>query len=268
MTANLAAVIALQSRIPPAKKDPGAVLPRHVIGGRGVALCPPVAIVAQSLSADGTDDERRLQTVDAILGERPLIAGQRDIPARLTGLEANDTGKLELAVHNVLTRPCGNPTVAEQPLPVAGAGPVHADPHIRSHHEACQIGSNRSMHVQQGIKSPSTKLPAHIRVATQPASLVKDHELHAFQAREQLMLDAADDPGEFGLRPGALDGPHHRHRMASVTDGGQSKDADSLRRRIKFERHKDRRCGRFENHTAMPRSSALTARALLAILAP
>ena len=84
--------------------------------------------------------------------------------------------------------------------------------------------------MQQDVEPASAKAPANVPVRGGPPALVEDDELHALKTRQQCVLDAPDDPGQFGPRPRPLNGPHHRHGVAGVADGGQAEDADPLRR--------------------------------------
>ena len=96
---------------------------------------------------------------------------------------ADEVGELEQPVHDVPFAACGKLRVREQPLLIASARAVEADPQRRADEQAHEVGARRRVHVQQRIETPSAERLAHVAVAPQAASLVEHEELDAVRGR-------------------------------------------------------------------------------------
>jgi hypothetical protein len=72
----------------------------------------------------------------------------------------------------------------------------------------------------RAFKALSFQCLANATHAGEAGALVEGDKVDARQIADQPALQLAHDPGQFGLWPCGLQGPHERHDMGDVANGG------------------------------------------------
>jgi hypothetical protein len=111
-------------------------------------------------------------------------------------------------------------------LQLARSPAIEADLAVRVHLGCSQAGAKRKLHVQQRVEATAVQRRTQGAVRGTTTSLVEHDELDTGQVPEQLVLELADDPGEFHQGPSVLQRADDRHDVAHVAERGKPQQAD------------------------------------------
>ena len=153
----------------------------------------------------GADHEgtRALGDVGARIVQR--IVGQRQVPGKHAIVHAAGVGEAEEAVEHMLALPRCDLRIGEKPLQFTGASPVEPQLAPRRHHCGHGAGAQRELQVQQEVEAAIGEAQAQRAQSSKPGTLVDGDKLDlGQQGQHQACLGPADEPGETGLRPRAL----------------------------------------------------------------
>jgi len=84
------------------------------------------------------------------------------------------------------------------------------------------------LHVQERVETPAGQPVAKLLKRAYSLLFIENDELDAWNILNQAGLNPTDNPGDFGLRPGLLNGPEHREGVTDVSNGRKAQQANIL----------------------------------------
>ena len=146
-------------------------------GDSDVMLDRPVAIIARSLAAAGTDQQRWRIARQDFPREPTRSLVERNIPAQVATVRPDRGGKFHEPVKHVLLWPGRNFLVGEKPLEVSSAPAVETDLARRSQQGIDAVSSHGRVHAQANVESSRAQLSAQLPVCRQAVGLVENDKL-------------------------------------------------------------------------------------------
>ncbi|OPZ10160.1 MAG: hypothetical protein BWZ07_02794 [Alphaproteobacteria bacterium ADurb.BinA280] len=149
-------------------------------------------------------------------GKRLRLGKDREIPLRWCGRQSQRLHEAAKRVQNMLAGLKRDTSIDHQAMQFLAAFGVKTNALIGLHPGGQQVGAQRQLHVQQGVEASTSQLFAELPYRI-PALLFVEHDvLDVWDEVHQAMLEFADDPGDAGFRPLALQLAHHRQHMADI----------------------------------------------------